>query len=564
MKNKTLSLLCACAYFSFSPLHATRVEDELLKGIDHYYRTEVSGYINPLGDDMRQAILSADFPPCLRHQVIKIAYNTTPQKIPLLGRVLAPFSKTIMSGDLFEKLTRLPDTMLQALADTPLPGYPLILTLERVDLVTPAHIAPLSAFFEGMDRVIMDNYNGSQFSRIIAKTPDEIAAVAALGLSPGYRMAVLENMSLFPEEKRPALRRLLAGQAHFNGLKTLQAALPHDAQTLTKYADEGFEPYQRAILLGTNILDLPPEHLSLAKRFLCGMRFERDIKQGADKVISSSQEDLERVLTADFSPRDRCDVLEFIQSLSQEQLPPLKRLLDCKPNKFVEHDFRPSLLVQGIATQKHTPMTMDTLCDPFFERNSAAIILNQPAACVDQKIILLKELLSIRKSIHEFDQDITIHFMAGSSVDQLQMMLDCARIIAQTPMEQYKKLSFLYKIEVLRSDQIVPIATLLTNVPHHLTRETREFIGRAAKLSNERLEHIAKAGFHPIHIDFIMQHLGDIDPAHYPWVKRELSEVSVLYQGVRTGRTDLAVRNIRKKFDEISLPGSSSSAQSAA
>ncbi|MBA4118538.1 MAG: hypothetical protein C0514_06570 [Candidatus Puniceispirillum sp.] len=512
-------VLCAPAF-----LHASSAHDTLLEGLSGVSRCTLSEHIDALDDTMREAIQNAGFAPQERQIVIEHAQDITPKRLPLLKAALAPFVGDFEFRRNFLRANALPDDMLQAIANTHFTPDVLRNVFTYIHLFQPAHIAHLPAWCNG----VPEYEQRALLEKAYAKAPEEIARVAGYGLGPRSRVLALERGHLFPADKKDALSCLLKDHP-FDGLDIAQAAQSHSSKTLTLFADQEFDHMQRAALLGTNILDLPSEKLPLAKEFLRGIRGARDIVYGVELIFSTPQDDLSRVVGANFAPCSRLSILRNVQQLEDAQLHALRPLLTAYPHveaAFMDGSshFLGDTLVEKVAKQKHTPETMLTLCDRSFSRSDVSTILSADAETVCQKVPLLKELVWAPEKILELEGHISINSLVHKSVEELQTMLVCFQAIAQETPAPYQRVAFMKSISSLTPDKIKRVYLLLNGITHYYDAD---FLVRdASKLSVERLDLLARSHFSPNHISAVIEYLPQADPALYPDVQTLLSGLS--------------------------------------
>ncbi|MCA0370423.1 MAG: hypothetical protein LCH26_04895 [Proteobacteria bacterium] len=524
MKPYKLSLLCLLVFCAPACLQASSCHDALLEGLSGFSKRTLSERIDALDDTMREAIKNAGVAPNERAIIIEHAKDISPERLPLLKSSLVPFVGTFEFRGNFLKANTLSDDMLQALVNAHFPSGALHRVFTYAHLFTPAHVPHLMAWCNG----VPEYEQRAMLKKAYAKTPEEVARVVGYGLGGHCRVMALENGHLFPEEKKVALIHLLKDYP-FDGLDIAQAAQLHSADVLTLFADQEFEDMQRAILLRTNILELPPEKLPLAKPFLWGIRGEKDIAHGVELMFSTPIGDLARVVTGNFAPCSRLSILRNIQQLDDAQLHALKQLLTCYPHvetAFIGREplFLGDTLVEKVVSKKHTPETMLALCDKYFYRSHVSSILSGDAESLVQKIPLLRELVCAPIKTLGLDGNLSLDSLVQMSVDQLQNMLVCFQTVAQTTQVPYQRVAFMKSISSLTPDKIKPICSLLDGVTHYYGADS--LVREASKLGADRLELLVRSRFSPDHIMSVTQHLPHADSTLYPYVQTLLSDLS--------------------------------------
>ncbi|MCA0370707.1 MAG: hypothetical protein LCH26_06360 [Proteobacteria bacterium] len=295
----------------------------LLEGAQYNVATQIAQVGAPLSPAQMTFMDKAGFEVQHRAAALGVAGELTQDKVVPLKKLLdgarAPLAKKICKA-----AAPLEAGVLTLVADGDFDPCHRAYILSAAAVLTADKLAPLKRLLEGASG---KSTITSITKAVNGRSPEELKRVEDAGFEVRYRPLALTLSPHLTTEKVTLLKELFEGAESSNTVEAiLKAGAERSPDQLTFVKEADFDVEHRAAVLGA-VHQLTPEHVEPLKVLLKGADFVDARKiVGAAASLTPSQMDI--VAKGDFKVAHRFAVLENASAMTEERVGPLKKLLE--------------------------------------------------------------------------------------------------------------------------------------------------------------------------------------------------------------------------------------------
>lgn len=295
----------------------------LLEGTQYDDATQIAQAAALLSFEQLDFMVKAGFEAEHRAAALRVAGQLTQDKMAPLKKLLegarAPSAKKICKA-----AAPLEAGVLTLVADGDFDPCHRAYILSAAAVLTADKLAPLKRLLEGASG---KSTITSITKAVNGRSPEELKRVEDAGFEVRYRPLALTLSPHLTTEKVTLLKELFEGAESSNTVEAiLKAGAERSPDQLTFVKEADFDVEHRAAVLGA-VHQLTPEHVEPLKVLLKGADFVDARKiVGAAASLTPSQMDI--VAKGDFKVAHRFAVLENASAMTEERVGPLKKLLE--------------------------------------------------------------------------------------------------------------------------------------------------------------------------------------------------------------------------------------------